>query len=779
MSTIPPVLHRSARAITPHEFLDALQATCVPRFPQLQSRTHRPIALAISGGVDSMALAYLSSKIRHTDEWFRVADHPVGGLFGIIVNHNLREGSAAEAENVAAALRKLGIKSHVLKIMWKEVIPEGVNPNDLPNVETLARYLRYRRLGTFCKNGKMTTLLTAHHEDDQYETVMMRLLSGHSFRGLQGMRPATDIPECYDLHGVYQSGFIDDQRHDKPIYRIVPGERERKVLKKGLRSEVDPAVIAKEIEAGLKADIATAYLDEYDDMSKRSKRATPPAPLEFEDGGIMVYRPLLRFSKDRLIATCLENNVPWFEDHTNNDQTLTMRNAVRYMHKNHTLPVALQKPSILRLAERCRARVAAAEAEASRFLDQLVVHEFWPNTGTLVASFPRFHFPSAPRLSATSPVARERRIAHYRYIAALLLRRLISMVTPERELSQPSQLSHLISMLFPCLSSTPPPAKPYVICSVLFTPLPSDGGTDNNNDKKKQRRPRRWLLARAPHPSNTPRPSVTFHDLPFAKRLGKPPSAWKTTGWSGTSLFDGRYWIRLLHRLPCRLRVAPLEPEHLKPFREALEGWGGGDGAGAGGDKGKKKEFMTMLARYAPGKTRWTLPAIYATVDVKKLLATGEWWPEECRSGGSGNNNDGNPASVKNDGGRGEAEKDVGAKEEAQQEMEEERELVERIRSRQLSGVRLGQWEWERNLKSREEEHLLALPTLGIGLPGLEDWLRWDVRYRKVDHDLLRLSRLGRQRTGRREMRHRIRCFYRWVRLGRAKEVLRRRKLAE
>lgn len=43
MSTTPIVLHRSARAISPHEFLDALRATCVPRFPQARGRTHRPI----------------------------------------------------------------------------------------------------------------------------------------------------------------------------------------------------------------------------------------------------------------------------------------------------------------------------------------------------------------------------------------------------------------------------------------------------------------------------------------------------------------------------------------------------------------------------------------------------------------------------------------------------------------------------------------------------------------------------------------------------------------
>ncbi|EAQ86766.1 hypothetical protein CHGG_08019 [Chaetomium globosum CBS 148.51] len=302
MTTIPPVLHRGARAITPHEFLDALAATCVPRFPQARSRAQRPIALAISGGVDSMALAYLCSKIRQTDQWFKVVDHSISSPCGVIVNHDLREGSAIEADNVAVATRKLGVKSHVVRIRWDEVLPEGTKPNDVPNIETLARYLRYRRLGTFCKVGQMATLFTAHHEDDQYETVMMRLLSGHGYRGLQGMRPAVDIPECYDLHGVYQSGFVDDQRSRDPFYNIAPNARERKKLKRSLRNEVDPAVIAREIEAGLTTDLGTAYLDDYDGIATGSKRAPRLVPLELEDGGVMVYRPLLSFSKDRLIA---------------------------------------------------------------------------------------------------------------------------------------------------------------------------------------------------------------------------------------------------------------------------------------------------------------------------------------------------------------------------------------------------------------------------------------------------------------------------------------------
>ncbi len=712
----------------------------------MQALTTKFTALAVSGGVDSMALAYLCTQIRPTDAWIKVPDHPVSSPLGLIVDHGLREGSAVEADKVATALKKLGIRAHILKLRWKEALGHDANPSQLPNVETLARYLRYRRLGAFCTSRSVASLFTAHHQDDQYETVMMRLLSGHGHRGLQGMRPATDIPECYDLHGIYQSGFIDDQRSDNPFYNLTPNERERKLLRSGLRNEVDPAVIAREIEAGLKWDVATAYLDDYRGGAKAGRPAPLLAPLQFEDGGIMVYRPLLGFGKDRLIATCLEHDIPWFEDHTNADRTLTMRNAVRYMHRGYTLPAALQKPSILQLQERCRARVASAEAEVDRLLSRVRIHEFGANAGTLVATVPRFSLPTVPRKFSASPATQGKRLAHYRHIAALLIRRLLSMVSPERELSQPAQLTHLVSMLFPSLAttSTPPqPPKPYVICSVLFTPL-----LDTN----------RWLLTRAPHASNTPPPSLTFPPLPITKRLSRPPRAWKTQGWTVPLIYDGRFWIRLMHRLPSPLRVAPFALEHHKPFREALA------------DDGARKELAGLLRRYAPGKTRYTLPAVYATMDVAGLLAGGGWWLDYgCATANAANNR----AELSEDTGEEEetrAELSEDTREEEEDELEET-EAVARMRSDSLGAVHAGRVKWERSLPTREEGmQLLALPTLGVGLPGLEDWLRWEVMYRKVDDRLLRLNRLGGRGIGRRELRDRVRWLNRWtrLRLGRA-----------
>lgn len=266
------------------------------------------------------------------------------------------------------------------------------------------------------------------------------------------------------------------------------------------------------------------------------------------------------------------------------------------------------------------------------------------------------------------------------------------MVTPERELPPAAQLGPLVSMLFPSLAEESPPPEPkgYVICGVHFVPLFG-------------RRRLRWLLTRAPHVSNVPRPSATFTDLQAAKRLAKHPSAWKATGWLGPQLFDGRYWVRILHRLPCNVRIAPFETDHHKPFREAL------------GDDRAKQELSAMLRRYAPGKVRYTLPAIYATCDVSGLLAGGDWWP---------------PAQA------------VAATESNAEEMDEA-EIVRGKRSGSLSSLLLSRLEWEKKLKSHGELQLLALPALGVALPGLDDWLRWEVRYRKVDDRLLRLSWLG------------------------------------
>ena len=130
------------------------------------------IACAVSGGVDSLALAYLLAQ-----------NHKIVAL---IVDHGLRKESVAEAKRTAKILDGLGIENFILK-----------KPNKIKaNLQEEARKLRYGLLVDYCKKHKIENLATAHHADDNAETFLLRLSRGSGLDGL------TAIPEISELDGI-------------------------------------------------------------------------------------------------------------------------------------------------------------------------------------------------------------------------------------------------------------------------------------------------------------------------------------------------------------------------------------------------------------------------------------------------------------------------------------------------------------------------------------------------------------------------------------------------
>ncbi|KAI2620126.1 adenine nucleotide alpha hydrolases-like protein [Hypomontagnella submonticulosa] len=596
MGTLHHVLHTGALPISVHEFMDALRATCTPRFPHTRGTQHRRVGLAISGGVDSMALAFLCSQIRKNDPDFKISDNPVSGFRGMVIEHGLREGSRKEALAVCEVLNAMGFYDDMLPLNWSGMLGDYSHPKDLPNVESVARTLRYRKLGYTCAYRNIATLLLAHHEDDQYETVLMRLLQGHGSRGLRGMRKANAIPECEGLIGADQSGWVDDQLRQYPFYNTKPTRRERRTMHRTLRSDIIRLVDEVEPREDHTAEPPDMDVEEF--YLQRHFGSGEPREIDVEDGGVTVYRPLLEFSKDRLIATCLENNVPWWEDATNKDPTLTMRNAVRHMYKGYTLPKALQKPAILALSRRCEQRAQALEAEANRLLSRTIIHDFEPHAGTVTVQFPRFA-PRIPKRDSRSPSRRRARFLKQRQIAAILMRKILSLVSPESQQPPLATLENHVSRLLPSLTAsrdaaTFSPPKAFSISGVHLVPVESSAGSAPG--KSKTTDPQlSWYLSRAPYPSMQPLPRVR---TPYwaAERTHK--GYWRKSPRMTWTLWDGRYWIHIEHRLPRRLIVQPFLPEHAKPFREALP-------------PADRARLATFLKRYAPGKVRYTLPAIY------------------------------------------------------------------------------------------------------------------------------------------------------------------------
>jgi tRNA(Ile)-lysidine synthase len=96
------------------------------------------------------------------------------------VDHGLRDGSRQEAEQVAASSRAVGFAHHVLG--W-----EGEKPKT--RIQERAREARYRLLARCAACIGADHIVTAHHADDQAETVLLRLTRGSGPAGLAGMAP--------------------------------------------------------------------------------------------------------------------------------------------------------------------------------------------------------------------------------------------------------------------------------------------------------------------------------------------------------------------------------------------------------------------------------------------------------------------------------------------------------------------------------------------------------------------------------------------------------------
>ena len=134
-------------------------------------------ALAVSGGADSLCLAYFS-KIYSFE--FNNKIHV------LIVDHKLRKESYSEALKVQNILKKRKISSKILR--WKGKIPKS-------NIQKNARDARYSLLSNYCLKNKIKYLITAHHKDDQIENFFIRLLRGSGLTGLSSMSLNTKYSE--------------------------------------------------------------------------------------------------------------------------------------------------------------------------------------------------------------------------------------------------------------------------------------------------------------------------------------------------------------------------------------------------------------------------------------------------------------------------------------------------------------------------------------------------------------------------------------------------------
>ena len=440
-------------------------------------------------------------------------------ITAFIVDHRLRPESTKEAHSVAKTLAGLGIQYKILTADWKGL----ADPSQISNLESAARKMRFQALGRACADANIDTLLLAHHADDQAETVLARINAGYLGSGLTGIQPEIPIGECHGIYKASKSG----------TYR---------------------------------------YLDKTRSLTS----------FFVESGGVVLYRPLLGFTKSQLISTCETRDVKWHEDATNADKTLTPRNAIRHMLQSNAMPSALSSDRLRKLAASRWSNLASCEEEATAYFNHCRV-ELDCKTGSV--SF-QIHPDIEKWLSSKKDC---------QLIAATFMRKFFSLVEDQSRLAL-KDLARPVGYVTPSVFGEQHVSSNGVnVGSVTLVKEPSTQGSATEDQKK-------FLIF--PRPVRTPEDlTQTLLETTEDNRntSGKPR-------WTETKLFHDRWWIKLRYipgDLPANTSVVVRFLKHGESTKEAGP-W-------------RQKAGLALLPT---GKLRYTIPMIVQTTEVKNQDGT-------------------------------------------------------------------------------------------------------------------------------------------------------------
>lgn len=205
-------------------------ATLSSRFKQLEEIAGKPAryVIAFSGGLDSTVLAHALAGLKDLDEHF--ADVKI---LAIHIDHGLQRGSDDWSEQCREAAASFGVKFRSLSVDVQ--LESGKGP------EASARDARYSALHAELRNDDW--LLSAHHREDQAETLLLNLIRGSGPAGVAGIgalrrfgpgwlvRPMLDVDRA-DIH---------DYAKDKNLDWVEdPSNRDRRFDRNFLRHEVLP-----------------------------------------------------------------------------------------------------------------------------------------------------------------------------------------------------------------------------------------------------------------------------------------------------------------------------------------------------------------------------------------------------------------------------------------------------------------------------------------------------------------------------------------------------------
>lgn len=198
------------------------------------------IVLGLSGGGDSLALLYLLLEYRKKQGFQLHLAH---------VNHGAREEAMDEARQLEELARTLDLPFHLSTL---RKIPQG-------NQEDQWRKHRYTFFADLCETLRASALVLGHHQDDQAETILKRVLEGASLSRLGGM--SQSLPwkagELWRPLLDCKKSEIEEWLRKKDLVAFEdPTNRSKKYLRGRLRTTIFPQ-LDKDFGKGVRASLVT------------------------------------------------------------------------------------------------------------------------------------------------------------------------------------------------------------------------------------------------------------------------------------------------------------------------------------------------------------------------------------------------------------------------------------------------------------------------------------------------------------------------------------------
>ena len=182
------------------------------------------IAVAVSGGPDSIALVFILKK------WIKIKK---GKLIALIVDHNIREESHNETLITKKFLKEKNIDSCILKISQNRVLKGQMS---------VARTNRYEKMFDYCKKNKIFHLFLAHHFDDNIETFLLRKIGGSNFEGLNCMKNISingNIQVIRPLLSFSKKQILNYNKKNKLIFIEDPSNKNFKYSRSIVRQYIE------------------------------------------------------------------------------------------------------------------------------------------------------------------------------------------------------------------------------------------------------------------------------------------------------------------------------------------------------------------------------------------------------------------------------------------------------------------------------------------------------------------------------------------------------------